>query len=152
MALTAGEDELPKKTSPHVETSERRVPGWLRALARSRTAHFFLIGGCIFAVSPSPEGGREIHIEPSLLAALRDAEARRLGKPALSPEEARNVDARAIEDELLYREALRLRIDEGDAIVRQRLLQKLLVLAEDMEGASRPLTDDELRACLARSP
>ncbi|MEZ4296705.1 MAG: peptidylprolyl isomerase [Polyangiaceae bacterium] len=61
------------------------------------------------------------------------------------------MEARAVEDELLYREALRLRIDEGDLIVRQRLVQKLLVLAEDIDGASEPLRDSDLQRCFAEN-
>ncbi|MBK9259129.1 MAG: peptidyl-prolyl cis-trans isomerase [Polyangiaceae bacterium] len=113
--------------------------------------HFFLLGGLLFAIAPAPKETRAIRIEPEVLAALHAAEARTLGKTSLSAEEKQRVEARAIEDELLYREALRLRIAEGDIIVRQRLVQKLLVLAEDIDGASEPLTDKALEECFAQT-
>lgn len=37
-------------------------------------------------------------------------------------------------------------LDKGDPIVRERLIQKLLLLVEDVGGASRPPTDADLRA------
>src|SRR5262249_14753032 len=50
------------------------------------------------------------------------------------------------EDAVLYREALRYGLDRGDNVVRQHLVQKMLLLAEDMAGATRAPTDDDLRA------
>jgi len=113
--------------------------------------HFFVLGAILFAVAPAPKESRDIRVDPNVLAALQADEAKKLGKQALSAEELRRVEARAIEDELLYREALRLRIAEGDVIVRQRLVQKLLVLAEDIDGASEPLTEAALQDCFSRT-
>lgn len=113
--------------------------------------HFLLLGAILFAVSPSPKETRSIRVDPEVLAALHAEEAKKLGKNVLSAEEIRLVEARAIEDELLYREALRLRIAEGDVIVRQRLVQKLLVLAEDIDGASDPLTEAALQDCFSKT-
>lgn len=113
--------------------------------------HFLVLGAILFAIAPAPKETRRIRVDPEVLAALRADEAKKLGKNALSADELRLVEARAIEDELLYREALRLRIAEGDVIVRQRLVQKLLVLAEDIDGASEPLTDAALQACFSKT-
>ena len=57
-----------------------------------------------------------------------------------------------IEDKLLFREGLRLGLDQGDPMIQQRIVQKVLLLAEDLGGASRPPTDAELAAELARDP
>jgi hypothetical protein len=114
-----------------------------RAITRSRLAHFFVIGALIFAVAPR-ERGERVDLRSSTLAALRAAEAKREAAP-LDPSRAHEVDARAIEDELLYREALRMSLDKGDPIVRQRLIERLLLLVEDMGGASRAPTEAELR-------
>jgi hypothetical protein len=45
----------------------------------------------------------------------------------------------------LYREALRLGLDVGDPIVRQRLIQKVLFVAEDLGGATRTPREAEPR-------
>ena len=125
-------------------TPGRRV---LRALVRSRLVHFALLGGLVFWLAPAPRGGRsDIAIDGATLRALGDAQAQRLGTVRLSPDEERQVLTRAIEDEILYREALRLGFDQNDNVVRQRLIQKVLFLAEDLAGVSRPPTETELRA------
>jgi hypothetical protein len=113
--------------------------------------HFLVLGGALFAIAPAPKETRHIRVDPNVLAALRADHAKKLGTNVLTTEELRQVEARAIEDELLYREALRLRIAEGDIIVRQRLVQKLLVLAEDIDGASEPLTDAALQDCFSKT-
>ncbi len=121
-----------------------RIPSKLRALAQSRLAQFCVIGAAIFALAPH-DRGRRVDVPGATLAALRSAEARRVEAPLDDPK-AHEVEARAIEDEILYREALRMSLDKGDPLVRQRLIEKLLLLVEDMGGASRAPTDAELRA------
>lgn len=117
----------------------------LRRLARNHVAHFLVLGGVIFAAVPPAPGGHDIHLVRGQLAALHGAEVRRTGR-GLDEAKRREIDARAVEDEVLYREALRLGLDRGDGIVRQRLIQKVLFLAEDLAGSARPATDAELRA------
>jgi len=127
--------------------------GALRAAAaraaRSPLVHFIVIGGAIFALAPRREDTHRIDVPSVALASLQRAQAARDGVPSLSAAQTHEVDARAIEDEVLAREALRLGLDKDDPIIRQRLIQKLLLLVEDMGGASRAPTDDELRAYLA---
>lgn len=113
-------------------------------LLRSRLVQFCFLGGAIFALAPSEP--RRVDLSTATLEALRAAEAARVAPAPLDAKRAHEVEARAIEDELLYREALRMSLDQGDPIVRQRLIQKLLLLVEDLGGASRPPTDGELRA------
>jgi hypothetical protein len=43
-----------------------------------------------------------------------------------------------IMDEVLYREALKLGFDDGDEIIRQRLVQKMLFLLQDSAGIDPP--------------
>jgi hypothetical protein len=132
-------------------TSSKKATTLLGRLVRHRLTHFFLIGGILFALAPAPKESRRIRVDPEVLAAMTADEAKKSGKATLSAEERRLVEARAVEDELLYREALRLRIAEGDVIVRQRLVQKLLVLAEDIDGASGPLSDAALQDCFSKT-
>jgi peptidyl-prolyl cis-trans isomerase C len=128
-----------------VLAAPRHVAQFLALAARSHVAHFLALGGLIFALAPRPPSGRDVHLTRGQLAALYGAEARRSGG-AVEEARQREIDARAIEDEVLYREALRLGLDRGDGIVRQRLIQKVLFLAEDLAGAARPAGEAELRA------
>lgn len=115
-------------------------------LLTSRLLHFVVLGGVLFAAAPRTADERRIELRSSTFESFASAEAARRAVPALADDKAREVRARAIEDEILYREAIRLGLDRDDPIIRQRLGQKLLLLVEDMGGASRPPTDDELRA------
>lgn len=141
--------ETDAKELPKVPSLRGRP--FLRAVVGHRLTHFFLMGAILFAIAPAPKDTRQIRVDPDLLATLHAEEAKKLGKTSLSTTELQQVEARAIEDELLYREALRLRIAEGDIIVRQRLVQKLLVLAEDIDGASEPLTEAALADCFSKT-
>lgn len=118
----------------------------LGVLVRSRLVQFLVLGGAIFALAPRPPSQRDLALDGATFAALEKAEAQRRGVPVLGPEEANEVRTRAIEDEILYREALRLGLDRNDGVVRQRLIQKVLFLAEDLAGVARPPSEAELRA------
>src|SRR5262249_60712241 len=90
--------------------------------------------------SPRPPSRRDIVLDGPALAVLEQAQAQRLGKPVLDADEVREVRTRAVEDEILYREALRLVLDRDDNLVRQRLIQKVPFPAPDLPGASRAPT------------
>ncbi|MET0656225.1 MAG: peptidylprolyl isomerase, partial [Pseudoxanthomonas sp.] len=55
--------------------------------------------------------------------------------------------ADAIREEVYYREAMALRLDQDDPLVRRRLRQKLEFLSEDTSPAPEP-TDNQLQAYL----
>ncbi len=115
------------------------------AVARNRLIQFLILGGILFALVPQPDSRGDIHLDGATFRTLEAAQARRLAAPALAEDEATEVQARAVEDEILYREAIRLGLDKNDNIVRQRLIQKVLFLAEDLAGVSRAPTEQELR-------
>ncbi len=46
---------------------------------------------------------------------------------------------------MLFREGVRLGLDRDDHIIRQRIIEKVLVLAEDLGGAARPPTENDLK-------
>src|SRR5438874_5332860 len=110
------------------------------------------IGGVMFALSSRRQDPRHRHIDATSLDAFERAQAAREGVTSLAPEKRKEVDARAIEDEILYREGIRLGLDREDPIVRQRVIQKVLLLAEDLGGASRTPSDAELHAYFTAHP
>lgn len=135
----------PPRSAAAIPSPTRAARGLVARLAASHVIQFLVLGGAIFAIVPRPSGGGDVHLSRAQLAAMYGAEARRVGAP-LDATKQREVDARAIEDEVLYREALRLGLDRGDGIVRQRLIQKALFFAEELGGAARPATEADLRA------
>src|SRR5262245_13059995 len=128
----------------------RRLFGWGRSLCQARLVQFLVLGGVLFALAPAPRSAQEIQLTDSQLQGMQAARIRQLGATAFSESDRVAVIARAIEDEVLYREALRLGLDRDDGVVRQRLIQKLLFLAEEMDGAGQPLDEAGLRACYER--
>ena len=56
-----------------------------------------------------------------------------------------------VREEVLYREALRLGLDDGDAVIRKRLAQKMDTIAASAADAERP-DDATLRAWLRAHP
>jgi hypothetical protein len=144
-----GDRSRPALYAPRLVRPDQTHPGVLRAALQNRLLQFVVLGGLIFAVAPPPVSQRDIVLDGATLAALERAQAQRLGKPVLDSDETARVRMRAIEDEILYREALRLGFDTDDGIVRQRLIQKVLFLAEDLAGTSTTATEDELRAFFA---
>jgi peptidyl-prolyl cis-trans isomerase C len=122
----------------------------LSRLLRDRLVHFAVAGGLIFALAPAVDDTR-VSVSGGYLQSLHSAQARRLGVPRLSEEREAEVDRRALEDEVLYREAVRLGLDRDDGLVREHLIQKMLLLAEDLGGASREPTRDEVQAYFERT-
>ncbi|HMG23374.1 MAG TPA: peptidylprolyl isomerase [Kofleriaceae bacterium] len=123
-----------------------RLPRALAAVARARLVQFLAIGGAIFVAAPRPRDDRRIEISAQELATVHAAQAVHDGVAALDPARAAEVTARVVEDRLLFREGVRLGLDQGDPIIEQRVVQKLLLLAESLGGATREPSEAELRA------
>jgi peptidyl-prolyl cis-trans isomerase C len=118
---------------------------WYSILLGNRLVQFLSLGGLLFLVTPSTEPPNHVELSRRHIAALQAAQATRQGSGVLPDSQAAEVEARAIEDEVLYREALRLGLDQSDPLIRQHLIQKVLLLAEDLGGAGRDPTEQELR-------
>ena len=120
-----------------------------RWLLREPLLHFAVLGGLVFLFSAwiNPESGDSIRID-----AVRIAE--RYQRTTGTPADEATLDAlidREIERALLFREALALRLGDGDEIVRRRLIQKMELVLDE---ALRPAEPDDatLTAFLAADP
>jgi hypothetical protein len=67
------------------------------------------------------------------------------GRPAPTLDEMRSLVEQKVREEILYREALALGLDQGDTIVKRRLAQKMEFLFEDLSDLREP-TSAELEA------
>lgn len=105
---------------------------------------FFAVGGLLFLIAPRADHGDEIHLSRTSLRSVAEAEARRRHVRELPAAVADALRQQVVDDELLYREGLRLGVDKNDNIVRQRVIEKMMFLAEDLGGSSRPVSDAEL--------
>ncbi len=115
-------------------------------LLSNRLVQFSLVAAVLFGVAPRAQAPARIELHHEAIQQLHGAAAAKAGRVVLSGEDAAAVDRRAIEDEILFREGMRLGLDEGDGVLRNRIIQKTLFFAEELADASRAPTEAELRA------
>jgi hypothetical protein len=126
--------------SPRSSSAQRGSA--LKRLLREPLVHFLVAGAAIFAVlswrTPADDpASRQIHLTREDQARLSVNFAEIMGRPPTQAE----LDAlinRWVREEILYREALRLGLDDGDAVIRKRLAQKMDVLAASAADAETP--------------
>jgi len=117
------------------------LPGWLR----EPLLHFVLLGGLLFAVDHFIVGQSD---DPRriVMGAEVDKEARQLFKASRnrepSEEELSALRRVWLDNEVLYREGLALRVDRGDTAIRERVIFKSLSLIE--ANVKLPPFDDKL--------
>ena len=123
----------------------------IRRLLREPLVHFLLLGTAVFAVyallDPVRGGGetsKQIRLTLDDVGQMAMSFESQWGRRPTPEELARLAEGR-VREEILYREALALGLDENDTIVRRRMAQKMQFLAEDVAGAHEP-TPDELAA------
>jgi peptidyl-prolyl cis-trans isomerase C len=98
--------------------------------------HFLVIGAALFALSAwrgeSIRAGQErIVVTAEQVAQVRSAASLLNGRAPTDDEVAALVEP-TIRDEVLYREALALGLDENDDEVRRRLIEKMSYLTQDL--------------------
>lgn len=114
----------------------------LRIILRNPLVHFLLAGAAIFAVfslrdSPDDPSSRTIELTRESQARLAVNFSQIMGRPPTEQELSALID-RWVREEVLYREALRLGLDQGDPVVRKRLAQKMDVIAASAADAETP--------------
>jgi hypothetical protein len=136
----------PSVTTPtHRETRLGiRVPNW----AREPLLHFAVLGAVLFAADYAFVDRAE-DPQTIVIDAVVDSEARRVFAEARGrqPNEEELYALRRVwlDNEVLYREGLALRLDDGDPAIRERVIFKALSVIE--AGLTLPPIDDEkLRA------
>ena len=117
-----------------------------RRFWREPLTRFFAAGAALFVLyalvgSRAPTGDRHIVIdryELEALAALWQAQWRR----APTRDELTRLVVDRVREEVLYREALALGLDENDVLVRRRLAEKLEMALNDVAATAEPSADD----------
>jgi peptidyl-prolyl cis-trans isomerase C len=129
----------------------QRVPvsKFMKQLLREPLFHFLLIGAVLFTpyyfLQPAGNkagASKEIRLsleEISQQVLLFQSQWNR--EP--TTEELGQLMENRVQEEVLYREALALGLDQGDTIVKRRMAQKMQFLAEDVAAAREP-TQNEL--------
>lgn len=122
-----------------------------RRLLREPLVHFLAAGLVLFGLSAllgesfgAGDDRRRIEVSAGRIRQLRDTWTRQRGAPPTRAQLDGLIED-FIREEVLYREAIASGLDQGDAIVRRRLAQKVEFLAQSVASTVEP-TDAELRA------
>jgi parvulin-like peptidyl-prolyl cis-trans isomerase-like protein len=124
----------------------------LRKLIREPLFHFLLLGAVIFLLAGRVRGGRvrsgdKIVVTQSGIESMVVGFSRTWMRPP-TQEELQGLVDDYVREEVLYREAKAMGLDQDDVIVRRRMRQKFEFLAEDLAARTGPPTDQELEAYL----
>jgi len=124
----------------------------LRKLIREPLFHFVLLGAVIFLLagrvrSGSVGSGDKIVVTQSQIESIVVGFSRTWMRPP-SQEELQGLVNDYVREEVLYREAMAMGLDQDDVIVRRRMRQKFEFLAEDQAARTGPPTDQELESYL----
>lgn len=115
--------------------------------------HFLLAGAAVFAVFsqvPPDPGERRIVVGEEQVARLVDRWMASYRRPP-SPEELDGLIRDYVADQVYYREALRLGLDQDDEVVIRRMRTKMEALATARADAAMP-TDAALEELIAANP
>lgn len=122
-----------------------------RRLLREPLVHFLAAGLVLFGLSAllgesfgAGDDRRRIEVSAGRIRQLRDTWTRQRGVPPTRAQLDGLIED-FIREEVLYREAIASGLDQGDAIVRRRLAQKVEFLAQSVASTVEP-TDAELQA------
>jgi hypothetical protein len=127
----------------------------VKRLLREPILHFLVLGAVLFLLAPrgrDTAGDLGTHIivtndDLNRLSATWQRQWRRLP----SAEELAALVRNHVREEVLYREAIALGLDQDDTIIRRRLVQKMEFLSEDTSVSGEP-DDEELASYLAANP
>lgn len=114
---------------------------------REPLVYFLLAGAVLFIFTGFVDSSNDdytIEMTDADLTRLADQWQAQMGRSP-STRELEGLTKQWIREEIFYREALRLNLDDNDIIIRRRLVQKLTFLTEDI-ATGVAATPEELRA------
>jgi len=130
------------------------MPDTLRKLSREPLLHFLLAGLALFLLysqvsDVAPAGDEEIVVTVGHIEHLTSLFLKTRQRLPTDTELAGLIEDFIVE-EILYREAKSIGLDQNDTIVRRRMRQKMEFLFDDFSAAEP--SDDELNEFLAEHP
>ena len=126
----------------------------LKSLLREPLLHFLILGAALFVLlaktSPTDElDRRQIVVTTGQIERLAQVWRRTWLREPTAKELEQMIDD-YVTEEIYYREALALGLDENDTVIRRRLKQKMEFLADDLSPVGKP-SEQDLRDQLAQS-
>jgi hypothetical protein len=125
----------------------QKIISILRAGRHEPLLHFVLLGALIFVLDrafiPSSAQDQRIVINAQVEAELTDTFAQSRGRPP-NPEELQELIQGWVQNEVLYREGLAMGLDQGDPMIRERVIQKMHLVVRNSTVVPPP-PEQELR-------
>jgi len=114
----------------------------LKKLVQEPLIHFLAIGAGLFLVfglirEPAPEAPNRIVVDTGQVAQLNAQFNRTWMRPPTDAELAGLIENH-VRDEVYYREALAMGLDQNDSLIRRRMRQKLEFILEDLSADAEP--------------
>ena len=128
------------------------MPDW----KREPLVHFLVIGALLFALGAFLGGGPESSQDRVVVVTEQDVERLRVAwqrqwRRPPTQEELRGLIDNYIREEILFREAIEMGLDENDTMIRRRLVQKIEFLTEDPVVQIEP-SEEEMRQHFDANP
>jgi hypothetical protein len=115
----------------------------MKKLHKEPLLHFLIIGALIFVVfsivnkEEAAVSGNKIVVSSAEIERLSDNWSKKWNRPPTETELKGLVES-YIREEVYYREALALGLDQNDRILRRRLMQKMEFLSNDLAELNQP--------------
>ncbi|HET7543206.1 MAG TPA: peptidylprolyl isomerase [Polyangiaceae bacterium] len=126
-------ESLPSQAEPAQPIAPARPPSPGRGWLREPLLHFVLLGGLLF-LADHFFAAKTDEAHTIVVGADVDAEATETFKAARgrapNPEELEALHRVWLDNEVLYREGLALRVDKGDSAIRERVIFKALSVVD----------------------
>ena len=127
----------------------------IRRLAREPLLHFLLIGAVLFVLYGALNRGRsdaprEIVISEARVAAIAENFTTVWMRPPTAVELKGLIDD-YVAEEIYYREAIAMGLDQDDTVIRRRLRQKMEFISDGIADSAEP-TDAQLQGYLEQNP
>lgn len=127
----------------------------LRTLAREPLVHFLVLGAGVFGLFALVGDRSEIEPDEIVVGAgqierMSQAWRKTRMRPPTQPELEGLIEDH-IKEEIFYREALALGLDQDNAVIRRHLRQRMEFLSEDIAAQTEP-DDEALQAFLDTNP
>ncbi len=110
---------------------------------RNPLLHFLVIGAVFFGLytlfrsGPSDEGNR-VEVSAGDIERIRALWQRQWRRPP-SEKELQGLIDQFIREEILYREAIAIGLDQNDTVIRRRLAQRMELLSNDLAALAEPI-------------
>lgn len=118
----------------------------MKKLFKEPLLHFFVLGALLFALYSlvnKDTKDDEIIVDNADIEYMTEL-WRMQWQRAPNLEELKGLINKYINQEVLYREALRMNLDHNDEIVKRRLAQKMEFLSQDLTGLIAPASEENL--------